>query len=200
MSTKPIDSVACPSMFGFFALPSAPRQRFVARYTPTCGYRIGQACESVLAFGQRLIPGHLYLSQPRISPSGNVYVPAKTHPSSSRVHCRLLPPERDKPPAHYRQQRFVIGNMDHIYLLRRGDIVARLNVLSCPGQVIKVPDFLPRIAFGETTAHRGRQFDTVCSGRQDLPRGPVIYRAFTTGENLATHGPTIAGKQTSDVR
>ncbi len=121
------------------------------------------------------------------SPAGNVYVPAKTHPSSSRVHCRLLSPGRDKPPAHFRQQRFVIGNMDHIDLLRRGDVVAWLKVQGRPGQVINVPDFLPRIAFGETTAHRGRQFDTVCSGRQDLPRGPVIYRAFTTGENLATH-------------
>ena len=64
------------------------------------------------------------------SPAGNVYVPAKTHPSSNSVHCRLLSPGRDKPPAHFRQQPCVIGNVDDIDLLRRGDVVAWLKVLS----------------------------------------------------------------------
>ena len=80
--------------------------------------------------------------------------------------------------------------MDHIDLLRRGDVVMRLKVLSRAGQVIKIPDFLPRIDLGEATTHRGRQFGTVCPGRQDLPRGNLLLLRF---------GPLYPRKRKSDV-
>ena len=68
--------------------------------------------------------------------------------------------------------------MDHIDLLRWGEFVARLKVLRRVGQVIKVPDFLPRIGLGEATTHCGRQFDTVCLGRQGLHQGNVSLLRF----------------------
>ncbi len=58
--------------------------------------------------------------------------------------------------------------MENTELDRHSRVHLRNNIDEALGQVIKVPDFLPRIDLGEATTHRGRQFGTVCPGQQDL--------------------------------
>ena len=68
MSTKPIDSVAQPTMSGLFSVPNSHRQRLFRPHIDERDHRIGQACGAISLFGQRKFPATFICRSPGSRP------------------------------------------------------------------------------------------------------------------------------------